>query len=65
MADKKDDPRIQNAFVMKNGQKVPIKLRHVSLDEVMRRQSAIQAEEDAATVIAEHEKSEEKAKPAK
>ena len=49
MTDKKPDSRIQNAFVMKNGQKIPIKLRHVSLEEVMRRQASIEADGDTAT----------------
>ena len=60
MADKKD-PRIQDAFVMKGGKKIPIKMRHVSMDEYSRRQSAIAAEEDAAAVMAEHAKAEEAA----
>jgi hypothetical protein len=57
-----DDPQIQHAFVMKGGKKVPIKLRHVSSEEIERRLSAAQAEEDAAALIAEHEKEQAKAK---
>ena len=53
MADKKDDPQIQHAFVMKGGQKIPIKLRHVSMDEYSRRQASITAEEDAANLAEE------------
>lgn len=58
----KDDPRIQSAFVLKDGKKVPIKLRHVSLDEIERREAARVAEEDAAAMVAEHEKEQAKGK---
>jgi hypothetical protein len=57
-----DDPRIQHAFVMKGGKKVPIKLRHVSAEDIERRLSAQQAEEDAAALIAEHQKEAAKGK---
>jgi hypothetical protein len=56
------DPHIQHCFVMVNGQKVPIKLRHVSLEEMERREAVEHAEADAAALIAEHEKEAAKGK---
>ena len=61
MADKHDDPRIQHAFVMQGGKKIPIKMRHASMDEYSRRQASVTAEEDAAKVAEEHQKAEAKA----